>query len=327
MDFKIAQAKRENIWAKIALMGASGSGKTYSALRVATGMLEELKKRGLEKNGRIAFVNTEGARGRYYANEFDYDIADMEPPYNPEKYVEYINEIVKANYPILIIDSTSHEWEGKGGALELQQLAGGRYQDWGKITPRHDRFILSIADSPIHIIATMRGKDQYTLEQDGNKSVVKKLGVGAKQRDGFEYEFTASFLIDQLNNLAITQKDNTHLFETRGYIKLSESDGKEIIEWANSGDAEYVAPKRYEEAIAEIKAEQEVGEEEEALDELREIIINLAKTIGGQKDKDLMTVMRKYTPTGNPNKITDLAVAQKLYDEMALLWESKQESK
>jgi hypothetical protein len=173
----------------------------------------------------------------------------------------------------------------------------------------------------------MRGKDQYTLEQDGNKSVVKKLGVGAKQRDGFEYEFTASFLIDQLNNLAITQKDNTHLFETRGYIKLSESDGKEIIEWANSGDAEYVAPKRYEEAIAEIKAEQEVGEEEEALDELREIIINLAKTIGGQKDKDLMTVMRKYTPTGNPNKITDLAVAQKLYDEMALLWESKQESK
>lgn len=317
MDFKIQEAKRENIWVKIALMGASGSGKTYSALRLATGMLEELKAKGMGKNGRIAFINTEGARGRYYADEFQYDIADMEQPYNPEKYIEYINEIVKADYPIVVIDSTSHEWEGKGGSLEIHQLAGGRYQDWGKVTPRHDRFILSIADSPIHVIATMRGKDQYTMEQEGgSKTTVKKLGVGAKQRDGFEYEFTASFLIDQSNNLAITQKDNTHLFETRGYIKLSEDDGKELITWANSGKGEYVAPKRYQETINQIQAEKEQAQESEELTEIREMIISLAKVLGGHTNKDLMTIMRKYAPSGNPIKITDMDIAQKLYAEM-----------
>ncbi len=323
MDFKIAEAKRENIWVKVALMGASGSGKTYSALRLATGMLAELKAKGMEQNGRIAFINTEGARGRYYANEFAYDIADMEAPYSPEKYIEYINEIVKANYPILIIDSTSHEWEGKGGALEIHQLAGGRYQDWGKVTPRHDKFILSIADSPIHIIATMRGKDQYALEQEGGKTTVKKLGVGAKQRDGFEYEFTLSLLIDQLNNFAITQKDNTHLFESRGYIKLSEDDGKELITWANSGNAKYIAPKRYQETIEEIEAIQ--AENSPELIEIRELIINLAKLLGGHKDKELMTIMRKYEPAGNPNKIIDKEIAEQLYAEMQKLLQSRQQ--
>lgn len=320
MDFKIEEAKRENIWVKIALMGASGSGKTYSALRMATGMLEELKKRGMEKNGRIAFVNTEGARGRYYADEFKYDIADMEPPYTPEKYIEYINEIVKANYPILILDSTSHEWEGKGGALEIHQVAGGRWQDWAKVTPRHDKFILAIADSPIHIIATMRGKDQYVMEQEGtSKAAVKKLGVGAKQRDGFEYEFTSTFLIDQSNNFAVAQKDNTHLFETRGYLKISEDDGKELIDWANSGKAEYIPPKRYQETINEIE-EMHIEESPELL-ETQEMIITLAKLLGGQKNKDLMTIMRKYIPSGNPQKITDVDTAKALYAELEQLLE------
>ena len=67
---QIRQAKREKIYAKIALMGASGSGKSYSALRIAKGMLSKLKELGLEQNGRIAVINTEQGRGLYYANEF-----------------------------------------------------------------------------------------------------------------------------------------------------------------------------------------------------------------------------------------------------------------
>ena len=140
-----------------------------------------------------------------------YVIAALDAPYAPEKYVDLIREIVKLNYPILIIDSTSHEWEGKGGALELHQQAGGTYQAWSKVTPRHDKFILEIADSPIHIIATMRGKDQYSMETEGGRTTVKKLGVGAKQREGVEYEFTVTFLLDQLTNLATQKKDNTHI--------------------------------------------------------------------------------------------------------------------
>ena len=140
MGFEITKATREKIFVKVALMAPSGGGKTFSALRLATGMAKEIEKT-TGKKAKILMGNTEAARGRYYADEFDYDIVDLGAPHNPEKYVEFINFAEKQGYDILILDSSSHEWEGKGGCLELQQQAGGTYQAWGKVTPRHDKFI------------------------------------------------------------------------------------------------------------------------------------------------------------------------------------------
>ena len=82
MAFKVQKAVREKIYTKVALMAPSGGGKTYSALRLATGMREELEKI-TGRPCRILLANTEGARGRYYANEFDYDIVDLVEPFNP----------------------------------------------------------------------------------------------------------------------------------------------------------------------------------------------------------------------------------------------------
>lgn len=244
MAFQVKKAKREKIYVKLALMAPSGGGKTYGSLRLASGMADEIKKE-TGKDAKILLANTEQKRGYYYANEFDYDIVDIEPPHNPEKYVELIDFAVSEGYDILIIDSSSHEWEGKGGCLELQQQAGGTYQAWIKITPRHNRFIDAIADSPIHIIATMRGKDQYEVNKDDRgKTSVQKLGVGAKQRDGFEYEFTCTFLIDQKTNCAEVQKDNTHIFEGEGATLLTENHGRKIIQWANSGEEYTPVAKR-----------------------------------------------------------------------------------
>ena len=236
MGFQVKKAVREKIYVKVALMSPSGGGKTYSALKLATGMANKIEQQ-TGNRPKILLGNTEAKRGYYYANEFDYDIVDIDAPHNPEKYVEFIEFAVKEGYGILIIDSSSHEWEGKGGCLELQQQAGGTYQAWGKVTPRHNKFIEAIADSPIHLIATMRGKDQYELEKDEKgKTSVKKLGVGAKQRDGFEYEFTCTFLIDQKTHMAEVQKDNTHIFENETSTLLNESYGEKIMEWADSGE-------------------------------------------------------------------------------------------
>lgn len=237
MSFETKHAKREMVWTKLALMGPSGSGKTYSSLRLAEGMLEKLKELGQEKNGKILMMNTEASRGLYYANEFEYDISYLIEPYTPERYIEAIQFAVDNEYPILILDSTTHEWHGRGGSLEIHAKAGGRYQDWNKVTPRHDAFLEKIADSQIHIIATMRGKDQYELSGgEGSSLSIKKLGVGARQRDGFEYEFTSTFLLDQSTNTAQVTKDNTHIFETSSAMLLSEQHGKELISWANSGE-------------------------------------------------------------------------------------------
>lgn len=306
MEFTVEKAKREKIYAKIALMSPSGGGKSYSSLRLATGMLNKLKELGIEKNGRILLGNTESSRGRYYANEFEYDIVNLEEPHSPEMYVDFINWAVKNDYPILIIDSSSHEWEGSGGCLELHQKAGGTYQAWAKITPRHDKFIQGIADSPIHVIATMRGKDAYEIQRDANnKMTVKKLGVGAKQREGFEYEFTVTFLLDQKTNTAEVQKDNTHLFDSEtSAIVLDEDYGSKIIEWANSGEG-YTIPVRRKRSPEEIMSELKAG------------VIEYCKTLGGSSNEDLMAVLKRYEPNaGNPNKIKDIETMSALSEEL-----------
>ena len=297
--FKVHKAKRELIWVKIALMAPSGGGKTYSALRLAKGMAEEIEKES-GKKAKILLANTEQKRGYYYANEFDYDIVDIDAPHEPEKYVDLINFAVQEGYNILIIDSSSHEWEGKGGCLEIHQKAGGQYQHWKNVTPRHYNFINAIADSPIHIIATMRGKDQYEMSKDTNgRATVQKLGIGAKQRDGFEYEFTCTFLLDQKTNTAEAQKDNTHLFDHEGAKLLTEADGARIIQWANDGEGYTPVVRKSDE---EIEAEAS-GD----LETVKKQIVEKAKTLGGSKNPAVAEVVKSK---GNPNALKTVEDAQ-----------------
>ena len=301
MAFQVKKAKREKIYPKIAIIAPSGGGKTYGGLRLATGMAEEIEKE-TGKKARILMGNTESKRGLYYANEFDYDIVDLDAPYNPEKFVELIEFAVDEGYDILIIDSSSHEWEGKGGCLELQQQAGGTYQSWAKVTPRHQKFINAIADSPITIIATMRGKDQYEMSKDERgRASVQKLGVGAKQREGFEYEFTCTFLIDQKTNTAEVQKDNTHIFDSEGPTILTEAHGAKIMKWANSGEG-YTPVVRHEEPTPE-----------ETVDELKEIkkqIVARCTALGGTKNTQMMDLLKTFVASGNPNQIRDINKAK-----------------
>lgn len=311
MAFQVKKAKREKIYIKTALMAPSGGGKTYGALRLATGMAEEIEKE-TGKKAKILMGNTESKRGLYYANEFDYDIVDIDPPHNPEKYVELIDFAVQEGYDILIIDSSSHEWEGKGGCLELHQQAGGTYQSWARVTPRHNKFINAIADSPIHIIATMRGKDQYEMTKDDKgKTNVQKLGVGAKQRDGFEYEFTVTFLIDQKTNTAEVQKDNTHIFDKEGPTILSEAHGRKMIQWANSGEGYTPVVHSANEDVVDATAED--------LKNIKLQIIEAAKAAGGSSDETVTNTVKQYAPSGNPNSIRDIDKAKALLEDLKKL--------
>lgn len=305
--FQVKKAKREKIFPKIAIIAPSGGGKTYGAFRLATGMVEEIEKE-TGKKAKILMGNTESKRGLYYANEFDYDIVDIEAPYNPEKFVDLIEFAVEEGYDILIIDSSSHEWEGRGGCLDLQQQAGGTYQSWKSVTPRHQKFINAIADSPIIIIATMRGKDQYEMSKDERgKASVQKLGVGAKQREGFEYEFTCTFLVDQKTNMAEVQKDNTHIFESEGPVILTENHGAKIIKWANSGEG-YTPVVRREENV--------IDESQDELKEIKSQIIAAAKAAGGSKNEAVTALIREYDPTATLNNLKDVSKANELLEKL-----------
>ena len=121
MAIGFKKAKREQIWLKVLFAGASGSGKTYTALRVATGIA---KKTG----GKVAAIDTENGRIRYYANEFDFDDLQLEMPYSPEKYIEAIDMAIDGGYDVLIIDSITHEWDY---CLEQHsKMPGNSYTNW-----------------------------------------------------------------------------------------------------------------------------------------------------------------------------------------------------
>jgi len=172
------KASREKIWLKVLMAGSSGSGKSYTALRVATGIAQKA-------GGKVASIDTENGRIRYYANEFDFDDQQLEAPYTPEKYIEAIEDAIDGEYAVLIIDSISHEWDY---CLDVHsKMPGNSYTNWAKITPRHNKFMEKVLQAPIHIIATVRGKDEYLLEDKNGKQVPKKVGLGYKQRGDVEY--------------------------------------------------------------------------------------------------------------------------------------------
>lgn len=230
--FKKASKKQQKL--RLLLEGASGSGKTYSALIIATTLAESLKKR-------IAFIDTEYGSASLYADRFEFDTMELTPPFTPEKYVSAIKEAASSGeYGVLVIDSISHEWSGQGGCLDIQSQLGGTFNDWKKVTPRHQRFINSILEANIHIIGCARTKSDYVMEEGVNskgKATTKPVKVGTKteQREGLEFEFTTIFRLNQ-NHVASVSKDRTSLFENEDAV-ITEETGQKLFEWLNSGEA------------------------------------------------------------------------------------------
>ena len=293
MAIGFQKAKREQVWLKVLLSGASGSGKSYSALKIATGIAKEC-------GSGIAYIGTEGSRNKYYADEFDYDLLELEEPFECEKYIEAIDAAVEAGYKVLIIDSMTHEWKWLNDVHD--KMPGNSFTNWGKLKPRHHKFMDKVLNSPIHIIATARGKDDWVLEDKNGKQVPKKVGMGQQQDKDISYEYTVSLMIAQDTHVASADKDNTKLFDGRFEV-LTEKDGVRLYEWANKGEAP--APKKETPKYTET-----TYDSEDMLKSVKKEIISVCTELGGTKNADLMAVLKTFVPSGNPNAITSLEEAK-----------------
>lgn len=287
------KAKREQVWLKVLLSGASGSGKSYGALKLATGVAKQC-------NSAIAFIGTEGSRNKYYADEFDYDLLELDEPFEAEKYIEAIDAAVKGGYKVLIIDSLTHEWKWLNETHD--KMPGNSFTNWGKLKPRHAKMMDKILTSPIHIIATARGKDDWVLEDKNGKQVPKKVGMGQQQDKDISYEYTVSLMIAQDTHIASSDKDNTHLFDNK-YDVLTEKHGELLYEWANKGDAP--TPKVKKETF-----EEPTKDPESVLKDIKAEIISVCTAAGGSKNAELMKTVKQFVASGNPNAIKDIEKAK-----------------
>lgn len=225
---KFAKATRKKCKMKLSLQGPSGSGKTYSALLLAKGITGDLSK--------VAVIDTENGSSHLYAKLGAYSVLNLEAPFTPEKYIEAIQCAIQEGYECVIIDSLSHEWFGTGGILEIHSnMQGNSFTNWSKLTPRHNALIEAIVSSDIHILATLRSKTEYVIQQVNGKNIPEKVGLKSIQRDDTEYEFTISFELNK-NFMSTVSKDRTGLFKNQPELVINEQIGKRIIEWCNSED-------------------------------------------------------------------------------------------
>jgi hypothetical protein len=224
MSVVFKKAERRQAKLRLALAGPSGSGKTYGALKIAKGI-----------GGRVSLVDTEKGSASLYSHLLDFDQADLAAPYTPERFTEALRAAEAGGYDVVILDSITHEWNGVGGCLEINdRLAAAKYKGntwsaWNETTPRHRAFLDAILQSPCHVIATMRSKTGTV--QEGGK--VKKVGMKSEQRDGTEYEFTTVLSIVHDGHYAVADKDRSELFAEPHVI--SEDTGRRLLKWLSGG--------------------------------------------------------------------------------------------
>lgn len=224
MQFR--KATKEQSKLRLALMGVSGSGKTYSALAIASGL-----------GSKIAMVDTERGSASKYADIFSFDVLDLDV-YSPDNFVKAIDAAAQAGYDVLIIDSLSHAWAGILEIVDKRAAAdprGNSFAQWRIASPKHNRLVDTILKAPLHIIATMRSKTEWLVEKDERgKQVPKKVGTAPVQRDGIEYEFDMVGDLNFDHQLVIT-KSRIPGFQDEVIDRPGARLGEQLLAWLESG--------------------------------------------------------------------------------------------
>ena len=227
----IRPAKRGDSKAIIGIAGVSGSGKTFTALMIARGMVS--------KASEIGFLDTENKRGSLYADILDgeFMIGDLYPPFTPKRYSEAIKEFQAAGVKVLVMDSASHEWEGEGGCDDMANNTESKMPNWKLAKREHKNFMNTMLQCNMHIIVCLRAREKTDFK---NPAKPISLGIQPVCEKNFMFEMTASLLMENEGKKQTFLKVPAFLkkaFGTGdGYLGIET--GKQIIQWIDTGEKE-----------------------------------------------------------------------------------------
>lgn len=237
MELRKSERKKAKI--KMALQGPSGAGKSFSAILLAQG----LSGGDMTK---IAVIDSENGSADLYSHLGSFNVLQLKNSFSPENYIKAIEICEKAGMEVIILDSISHCWDY---LLEYHaSLTGNSFTNWNKVTPRQRAFVDKILQSDAHIIATMRTKQDYVLNNRDGKFIPEKVGLKAVQRDGVDYEFTLVFDIDVKHN-AIASKDRTGIFIDKPEFQINAATGKKILRWCQGSLNQEMLEKMVDECL------------------------------------------------------------------------------
>jgi len=237
MELRKSERKKAKI--KMALQGPSGAGKSYSAILLAQGLTGgDMTK--------IAVIDSENGSADLYSHLGNFNVLQLKNSFSPESYIQALEICEKAGMEVIILDSISQCWDF---LLDFHaSLTGNSFTNWNKVTPRQRAFVDKILQSDTHIIATMRTKQDYVLNNRDGKFVPEKVGLKAVQRDGVDYEFTLVFDVDIKHN-ATASKDRTGLFRDKPEFQINAATGKKILKWCQGPMNQETLEKMVEESL------------------------------------------------------------------------------
>lgn len=282
---------------RMSLAGPSGAGKTWTALTLATRLAD---------GAQFAVLDTERGSASKYADDFSFDVMEIDN-FDPRNYVKAIHEAEEAGYSVLVIDSLTHAWNGTGGLLDIveaiarRKYSGNSFAAWKDATPLQNALIDAITASKLHIIVTMRSKQEYASgkNETTGKAEIKKLGMAPIQRDGMEYEFDIAADMDIDNNMII-QKSRCSKLSGQMFAKPDGKIADVLKEWLRGAPVVDVTPaqaterKPAQEAPTNNAQSDELrpaGAAEQALDRLAKECANIA---GEEKGPAMYLRIYKY---------------------------------
>jgi hypothetical protein len=228
---RLETATRKQAKIKLSLAGSSGSGKSYSAILLAYGLCNDFSK--------ICVIDTENHSASLYSHLGAFNVINLIPPFHPEKYIEAIKLCEQSKIEVIVIDNATHAWSGKGGCLELHEKETAKmkipnsFTAWNAITPIYQKYLDAIINSSCHVISTLRSKTEYVMSERNGRQVPQKTGTAPMIRDGFDFEMSIAFDLDQQHK-AFSTKDRTGLFQDKEPFVISTNTGKLIHDWCNS---------------------------------------------------------------------------------------------
>ncbi|NJP11923.1 MAG: AAA family ATPase [Leptolyngbyaceae cyanobacterium RU_5_1] len=224
---------------RLALSGPSGSGKTYSALAIA----QHLGKT-------IALLDTEHGSASKYADRFDFDVCNLDD-FHPSNYIKLIKAASSAEYDVIIIDSLSHAWFWE---LDQTSKAANSFMAWGNVRPLERALVDAMLGSPSHVIATMRTKTEWVIEENAKgKAAPRKIGTAPIQASNIEYEFDLAGELD-LNHILTISKSRCPDLSNTTHHHPSKELADRLINWLTDGSP---APESAQSKCDRVKAARE----------------------------------------------------------------------
>lgn len=243
--FSFRPAVRENTPMVMALAGASGSGKTFTALELAMGLAGD--------GGKIAVIDTEGRRALHYADlrddhgeiRFRFDHCELRPPFSPDRFLAAMQAAERAGYRVIVIDSFSDEHEGEGGLIDMAAAGTNPNSaaNWARPKAMHKLIVRWLRQTRCHVLFCLRAEERVRLERvfDEKKgrevNVVVPLGWVPVCEKRFMFDMTASFLLDPAHPgipQPIKLQEQHRRFFPAGEC-VTRASGHGLAEWADGG--------------------------------------------------------------------------------------------